>query len=65
MVAEGSVFRRGACSEEMRIECEKERPLIDEIVSCIAHEADTVQEPAADKLGCDDYRINGEGELEP
>lgn len=65
MIAEGSTLRCWTCGEEMGIEGEKERPLIDEIMAGVAHESDAVEEPAADKLSRDDHAIDGQGQPEP
>jgi hypothetical protein len=43
----------------MGIEGQEKRPLIDEIVACVAHETDAIEEPAADKLSRNDHGIDG------
>ena len=65
MVAEGPALGSRPCGKEMGIEGQEKRPLIDEVVARVAHEADTVEEPASDKLSPDDYRVEGQGQAEP
>ena len=65
MIAEGSGFRSRARRQEMSIKGEEQRTLVDEIVTRIAHEADTVKQPTSEKFGRDDHGIDGEGKLKP
>jgi len=65
VVAEGSGLGRRACRQEMSIKGEEQRALVDEIVTRVAHEADTVKQPTSDKFGRDDHGIDDEGKLKP
>lgn len=38
--------------------------MIDEVVARVTHEADTVEQPASDKLSCDDHGIDGQSQAE-
>jgi hypothetical protein len=39
--------------------------LINEVVSCVAHEADAVQNPPSDELSRDNHGIDRQSDLEP
>jgi hypothetical protein len=48
----------------MGIEGKKERALVDEVMTCIAHESDAIEDPSADKLSDNDRRVQYQGEVQ-
>ena len=65
VIAKGPAVRRRSGRQNVRIQRQKERPLIDEIVSRVADQADAVRQKAADKLSDDDDRVAGERNPQP
>jgi hypothetical protein len=49
----------------MGIEGKKERALVDEVMTRIAHEPDAIEDPSADELSDDDRRVQCQGERKP
>jgi hypothetical protein len=49
----------------MGIEGKKERALVDEVMTCIAHESDAIEDPSAHKLSYNDRRVQCQGERQP
>ena len=64
MVAERSRLAGRPPGEDVRVESQKERALIDEVVSRIAHQADAVEQPSADKLSGDNDGIQSERQMQ-
>ncbi len=64
VIAERAGFAGRLPGENVRIERQKERTLIDEIVSRVTHEADTVEQEAAEEFSGDDQGIQPEREVE-
>jgi hypothetical protein len=49
----------------MGIESKKERALVDEVMSRIAHKPDAIEDPSTDELSDDDHRVQCQGERKP
>ncbi len=64
MVSERPGLRGGAGREQVGIERQKERSLIDKIMSRIAHEPDAVEQPSAGEFGGDNDGVQPQCETQ-
>src|SRR5262245_3303677 len=58
MVAEGAGFTRGSSGQDVCVEREKERPLVDELAPCVTHQPNAVQNPSTDEFCRNDDRVD-------
>jgi hypothetical protein len=57
VIAERPSFRGRSCGQDMSVQRSEQRTLIDEIVSRVSDQSDTVQHPPAHELGDNDEGV--------